>query len=203
VPSSGLIAISPRYPAWIRNEFSPSASGRQQPPSKYVDSAAGTSNPNTARLPSGPLSQHTHFMRPGVSTARRTAAAQMRIAFGRIASTMVGLHRIKLPAVPFTSELRASEFEQLADPGRPNAPTSPCEPSRAAKSTKPLAIQSNGEALMVCEICGAEVNEQPVRIVDGRKDPDKHTNKPPPHRYAVAVIPFLCPKCGHEQFRRV
>jgi len=56
---------------------------------------------------------------------------------------------------------------------------------------------------MVCEICGAVVNEQPVRIVDGRKDPDKRTNKPPPRRYAVAVIPFLCPKCGHEQFSRV
>jgi hypothetical protein len=56
---------------------------------------------------------------------------------------------------------------------------------------------------MVCEICGAEVNEQPVRIVDGRKDPDKRTNKPPPRRYAVAVIPFVCVKCGHEQFRRL
>jgi hypothetical protein len=64
-------------------------------------------------------------------------------------------------------------------------------------------MQSYREAVMECEIRGAEVNKQPVRIVDGRKDPDKRTNKPPPPRYAVAVIPFVCPKCGHEQFRRV
>lgn len=55
-------------------------------------------------------------------------------------------------------------------------------------------------SVMECEICGAEVVEQPVRIVDSRKDPDKRTNEPPPRRYAVAVIPFVCPKCGHEQF---
>jgi hypothetical protein len=54
-----------------------------------------------------------------------------------------------------------------------------------------------------CEICGAEVKEQPVKIVDARKDPDRRTVKPPPRRYAVAVIPYLCTKCGHEQFRRI
>ena len=55
---------------------------------------------------------------------------------------------------------------------------------------------------MECEICGAEVKEQPLKIVDVRKDPDRRTNKPPPARYAVTVIPFVCQKCGHEQFRR-
>jgi hypothetical protein len=42
-----------------------------------------------------------------------------------------------------------------------------------------------------CEICGAETNEQPIRMVDSRKDPDRNGNKPPPHRYAVAVIPYV------------
>jgi hypothetical protein len=56
---------------------------------------------------------------------------------------------------------------------------------------------------MECEICGAEVMEQPVKIVDSREDPDKSTNKPPPRRYAAEVIPYVCPKCRHEQFRRI
>jgi len=56
---------------------------------------------------------------------------------------------------------------------------------------------------MEFEICGAAAVEHPVRIVDSRRDPDRPANKPPPRRYAVAVIPYLCPKCGHEQFRRV
>jgi hypothetical protein len=37
-----------------------------------------------------------------------------------------------------------------------------------------------------CEICGAETNEQPIRMVDSRNDPRRNGNKPPPHRYAVA-----------------
>jgi hypothetical protein len=41
--------------------------------------------------------------------------------------------------------------------------------------------------------------EQAVKIVDSRKDPDKSTIKPPPRRYAVEVIPYVCPKCRHEQ----
>jgi hypothetical protein len=45
--------------------------------------------------------------------------------------------------------------------------------------------------------------EQPVKIVDSREDPDKSTNKPPPRRYAAEVIPYVCPKCRHEQFRRI
>jgi hypothetical protein len=58
-------------------------------------------------------------------------------------------------------------------------------------------------AMMECEICGAEVIKQPVRVVDIRKDPDRIANRPPPRCYAVAVIPYQCPKCGHEQYRRV
>jgi hypothetical protein len=58
------------------------------------------------------------------------------------------------------------------------------------------------EAMMECEIVGQKPMSREVRIVDGRKDPDKSTNKPPPRRYAVAVKPYRCPKCGHEQFRR-
>jgi len=62
---------------------------------------------------------------------------------------------------------------------------------------------AEGGVEVECEICGSEVNEQPIRMVDGRKDPDRHTDKPPSRRHAVPVIPYVCPQCGHEQFKRV
>jgi hypothetical protein len=54
--------------------------------------------------------------------------------------------------------------------------------------------QPDRQAVMECEICGAAVVEQPVRIVDSRKDPDRTANKPALRCYAVAVISYRCPK---------
>jgi hypothetical protein len=47
-----------------------------------------------------------------------------------------------------------------------------------------------------CEICGEEADEQPITMMDSRKDPDRNTNKPPPNRYAVAVIPYRVRNVG-------
>jgi hypothetical protein len=92
------------------------------------------------------------------------------------------------------TELSASETHRAS---RPSSSRTPPKPGSCS-----VGQASFLGTMMECEICGAEADEQPVRIVDSRKDPDRTTNKPPPRRYAVAIVPYRCPKCGHEQYRR-
>jgi hypothetical protein len=66
-----------------------------------------------------------------------------------------------------------------------------------------MPVQRFIETKGACPTCRVPLEKQLLRSMDGSKPFEGQGTKPPPMLDAVAVFPYRCPKCGHEEYEVV